>query len=394
MTARNETTLPYHPCHEAHRLRSQGFQLDENENYLPTEFPCKIDSPLVWKGEEIQSRGDEWMFQLGKDEVTEITAAMKSFQDMGRPLKDLSPETFSLTPPLANRFRGLANSLYDGVGFVVIRGIDPKAQSIMENIIIHVGLTSYVGTKRGYMGAKGNDVLAHIRDLKNHFQGQDIVTPSFTNDAMTFHTDLGDVVSIYVLNNGSNGGSFRIASSGNIYNFLRETRPDVLRTLSQPFVFDTLHPEMPSYEKPLLHYHKEKVFLQSFRRPFTGFGNTARSSQLPPITGAQMIALDELHYAALKDCFVLDFEDGDLLWFNNLALLHARDTYQVRTGDEQRHLLKMFVRDQTRGWEVPPAMSDRWRELYCDRTDPRKEEFPLQYPTEGQVPNYGWPQNG
>jgi hypothetical protein len=47
------------------------------------------------------------------------------------------------------------------------------------------------------------------------------------------------VVSIYVLNKGSNGGSFRVASSGNVYNFLRETRPDVLRTLSQPFVFDT-----------------------------------------------------------------------------------------------------------------------------------------------------------
>ena len=151
---------------------------------------------------------------------------------------------------------------------------------------------------------------------------------------------------------------------------------------------------MPSYEKPLLHYHNQKVFLQSFRRPFSGFGNTARSSQLPPITETQMISLDELHYVAFKDCFVLNFEDGDLLWFNNLALLHARDTYQVRTEDEQRHLLKIIVRDQTRGWEVPPAMSDQWRELYCDRTDPREEEFPLRYPTEGQAPNYGWCQNG
>jgi hypothetical protein len=82
MAARNGSTLPYHPSYEAHKLRSQGFQLDENENYLPTEYPQKIDSPLVWKGEEIQSRCDEWMFQLGKTEVAEITVAMKLFQGM------------------------------------------------------------------------------------------------------------------------------------------------------------------------------------------------------------------------------------------------------------------------------------------------------------------------
>jgi hypothetical protein len=78
---------------------------------------------------------------------------------MGRPLKDLSPETFSLSPPLASRLRGLSESLYDGVGFVLIRGLDPNAYSMKENITIHAGLTSYFGSKRGYTGGKGNDVL-------------------------------------------------------------------------------------------------------------------------------------------------------------------------------------------------------------------------------------------
>jgi hypothetical protein len=55
----------------------------------------------------------------------------------------------------------------------------------------------------------------------------------------TFHTDLGDVISIYTLNRGTEGGSFRLASSWNVYNVLHQTRPDVLGTLSQPLVFDT-----------------------------------------------------------------------------------------------------------------------------------------------------------
>ncbi|KAF8545243.1 hypothetical protein BDD12DRAFT_812592 [Trichophaea hybrida] len=54
-----------------------------------------------------------------------------------------------------------------------------------------------------------------------------------------FHTNLGDVVSIYVLNKHSNGGSFCIASLGNVYNFLHETRPGVL--LLQFFFTDLFH---------------------------------------------------------------------------------------------------------------------------------------------------------
>jgi len=97
---------------------------------------------------------------------------------------------------------------------------------------------------------------AHVRDITQHFPGQDIVSPSFTGEAMasvsaspkalradirtqTFHTDLGDIVSIYTASKGTSGGSFRVSSSYNIYNELRATRPDALRTLSEPFDFDT-----------------------------------------------------------------------------------------------------------------------------------------------------------
>jgi hypothetical protein len=154
----------------------------------------------------------------------------------------------------------------------------------------------------------------------------------------------------------------------------------------------SLHPELPSYEKPLLHYHDGRVFLQSFRRPFTGFGDTSRSDKLPPLSAEQKFALDELHFVALKDCLVLDFKDGDLLLFNNLATLHARDSYEIGSEDEQRYLLKLILQNSV--WGVPPAMADQWVELYGDRTDPRQEDFPLTYPIGGKAPNYGWNQNG
>jgi len=78
---------------------------------------------------------------------------------MGVPFKEISPKTFSLSPELRERLAKMADSLYNGLGFGLIRGLNSHDYSIKENIVIHAGLTSYFGSKRGYMGAKGNDVL-------------------------------------------------------------------------------------------------------------------------------------------------------------------------------------------------------------------------------------------
>ncbi|KAI5847615.1 hypothetical protein BZA05DRAFT_405421 [Tricharina praecox] len=402
-----QTALPYHPSHESHLLRVQndGFEIDPDEKYLPEEFPKVIESPLVWKGEEVAATPERWILQLSKDDVDEIKGAMEVFLDTGALFKEISPATFSLSPELRERLAKLRDSLYDGLGFGLIKGLNSRDYTMKENIVIHAGLTSYFGSKRGYMGAQGNDVLAHIRNIQQHFPGQDIVSPSFTNAAMTFHTDLGDIVSIFTASKGTSGGAFRIASAWNVYNVLRAT----------PYT-----PTIPSYQKPLLHFHAGRVLLQSFRRPFTGFGGTARNW-----------ALDTLHFAALNSSLTINFADGDLCVFNNLALLHARDqhespstshseshpesapapasvsvsapesTFATTSASESgeasaRHLLKMFVRDDDaeRAWSIPPVVQDQWDELYGSRTDPRTEDFPFDYPRGGTVPNYGWSQNG
>jgi hypothetical protein len=78
---------------------------------------------------------------------------------MGVPFKDLRPEIFRLGSQLTERLVRLSDSLYNGLGFGLIRGLDSKKYSAKDNIIIHTGLSSYFGTKRGYIGSKGNEVL-------------------------------------------------------------------------------------------------------------------------------------------------------------------------------------------------------------------------------------------
>lgn len=155
-----------------------------------------------------------------------------------------------------------------------------------------------------------------------------------------------------------------------------------------------------AYKMPLLHYHKDRVILQSFRRPFTGFGAFQRSKDLPEVNAVQVEALNVLHFTAKEQSLKIDFQNGDIMVFNNLALLHARNKFDKsdQSAGKVRHLLKMFQRDSRRAWEIPPQMKRQWDALFEHRGEHEREEaFPLMYPTQlrqGEVPSSGWSQNG
>lgn len=81
-------------------------------------------------------------------------------------------------------------------------------------------------------------VLNHIKDLRATHSHQVIGTPAYTTDKQVFHTDIGDIVSLFALEEAAEGGTSRISSSWRVYNELAETRPDLIHTLSEPWDFD------------------------------------------------------------------------------------------------------------------------------------------------------------
>jgi len=95
-----QTVLPYHPSHEIHlhRVQDESFQIDPNASYLPDEFPKSIESPLDWKGKEVASKPDQWIFQLGEEDVTEIKGALERF--LGEQYINPSSVSSKLTYPL------------------------------------------------------------------------------------------------------------------------------------------------------------------------------------------------------------------------------------------------------------------------------------------------------
>lgn len=149
----------------------------------------------------------------------------------------ISQSTFPL-PTLGSVLSGISRELHTGRGFSVLRGIPVASYSREDNVIIYAGVSSYVGELRGLQVADNDGVLAHIKDLSQTHPAKSIGAPAYTTDPQVFHTDAGDIISLFALETAAEGGVSKISSSWKVYNYLAENRPDLIATLSEPWTFD------------------------------------------------------------------------------------------------------------------------------------------------------------
>ena len=162
---------------------------------------------------------------------------------LNKPIGHVSQQTFPL-PTLSPILRQHAEELESGRGFFLLRGLKPDNYTIDENIIIYAGVSSYIGSVRGRQDSKLVDrekqssMLNHIKDLSQTAVAGNIGAPAYTTDKQVFHTDAGDIVSLFSLNVAAKGGESKLASSWRVYNELARTRPDIIKTLSGDWVFD------------------------------------------------------------------------------------------------------------------------------------------------------------
>lgn len=160
------------------------------------------------------------------------------------PLGHIDATTFPL-PTLHAELRRLSREqLHEGHGFFVIRGVPVGAYSREDNIAIYAGVSSHVAGIRGrqdnvYKGKPADVTLAHIVDLSTtrgeleNNGAASIGSPAYTADKQVFHTDSGDVVSLFALGEAARGGASKLASTWRVYNELARTRPDLVRTLAE-----------------------------------------------------------------------------------------------------------------------------------------------------------------
>ena len=152
----------------------------------------------------------------------------------------------------------------------------------------------------------------------------------------------------------------------------------------------------PPIKTPLLFTNGKEVMFNFSRYPLCGFRGYKRNPSLPVPTEAQLEALDAVHFFAQKNAMPLPTKTGDILYLNNMSMLHAREPFEDQSTQgirSRRHMLKLQLRDPKRMWRLPDNLVNLWRFLFTpNRDDGSKNERFIITPEQGHY--RGWAKNG
>lgn len=75
------TCAAYHPSEEeAIRYWDQERVRGKSSTSVPSDFPERLSSPLVWTGAEVEKKQTDWKLELSNDDIAAIEWALKSFE--------------------------------------------------------------------------------------------------------------------------------------------------------------------------------------------------------------------------------------------------------------------------------------------------------------------------
>jgi len=253
-----------------------------------------------------------------------------------------------------------------------LRGLDQDRYSKADSILVFLGISAYVAERKGKQGQRG-DIIIHVADTTT-VSSEGPVRPTVENrKGQHFHNDvMCDVLALYALGCPTKGGSSLLSSTWRVYNELAATRPDLIQVLAAPdWPFDTFGRDPPYIKRPLLFYHDGKILFSCSRFLFTGRADEPRTPGIPNLTEAQADALDAVHFTAKKFQFKMALEPGDMRFINNLALLHARESFEDDTS-KRRHLVRLWLHNEQLAWKLPPPLQMAWDRAFEE--DPNKPE--------------------
>ncbi|KAL2162884.1 hypothetical protein VTH06DRAFT_6720 [Thermothelomyces fergusii] len=311
--------------------------------------------PMAWTSNSLttvegSSDAPQHIYQVGRHGADEVDAALGPFKKCTFDADLVTRETFVL-PTIQSQLARASRDVHEGRGFAIVRGLDPLRYTAEENLIIFLGIANYIGEQRGVQDKMGS-MLSKNGSLK------------------AWHCDMGaDVLALHVRSLPESGGSTFVASSWTIYRELAESYPTVLRALCDANWPIQVSGNPPRYIlAPLLHVSDDNKILISVDPGRLGLhpatAKIGTEDPVPPLSQQQLEALEVLSALATKHRFCLDLKLGDIVFINNLSLLHARDPYVDPANGPGRHLVRLWLRNPELAWTIPQAMRTPWEAAF------------------------------
>ena len=81
------------------------------------------------------------------------------------------------------------------------------------------------------------------------------------------------------------------------------------------------------------------------------------------MTEAQAEALDAVHFTAAANCLTITPQRGDMLFVNNMAIMHSRKSFRD-SSQAKRYILRLWLYNPELGWQVPPGLQVAWDRIF------------------------------
>ncbi|MGI9515755.1 MAG: TauD/TfdA family dioxygenase [Pirellulaceae bacterium] len=292
-----------------------------------------VNHPAVWRGQELLERSD-WLHQLTVAELQELQRLLSA---PGLHVADVAPELYT-------RLKGIQNTLENGCGAAMIRGMDVANGTTEAWMECFERIANVVGHPIS-QSAKGERVFS-VRDAGLADNDPRARGPN-TKKKLSFHTDRCDVIGFLCLQQAKSGGENQLVSSPALFNEIGKRRPDLLDVLMQPFLYlrhsvDTAN-DLPYTEQPIFSFF-EGHFAANFLRVLIERAHA--TAELPDLTVEQREALDYLEAVAAEPEMHLTFrqQPGDILFMNNWVTMHRRTAFEdYEELDRRRHILRVWL---------------------------------------------------
>ncbi|KAI1499550.1 hypothetical protein F5X99DRAFT_419801 [Biscogniauxia marginata] len=352
----------------------------------PQGFPASVEGPMAWSGAQ-GSPVESNILQLQPADVIELETALKSFQELGLDGDQASREHFRL-PNLEGRLAQCALEVHRGSGLCIVRGLAPGRYSPELNTILFLGIASYIGNQRGVQNSSGY-MLSHVVESKSWTVPREKRHGIHTNGSLPFHNDMGcEILSMHVRDCAATGGHTNVVSAGAIYNEMIKNDSWAVNVLAQSnWPIRVAKKDSSFVLSPLLEFHDGKLMI-SMDPARVGPHPAGPDGLVPRLLPEQQAALGLLQQHALKHQVPLQTRPGDMVFLNNYALLHARDSYEDGAASS-RHLVRMWLRNAELGWQIPSSMHIPWDAVFGERSKKvRNRQYPVVPLPEYMAPKF------
>jgi TfdA family taurine catabolism dioxygenase TauD len=313
----------------------------------------RITSPKAWRGDVLSRDPSTWIMTLTAAELADIDHALTTARASGKPMLDVGRDDFPLTVTRP-RLEQIGSDLYDGRGFVVVRGLPVERYSDDDVGLVFWGLGRYLGAPL-YQNPQG-ELLGHVYDHGRTYGNID-VRGYETNAYLPYHTDAGDMVGLLCLRRSLEGGLSSIVSSVTVHNEIFAQHPEYLGLLYNGFYYirrEAALTERGVSERPIPVFgQRDGVVSCRLIRNQINAGAVKRGV---PLTTLEKEALDFLDEQTRRADLRLDMDlqRGDIQLINNYTILHSRTGFVDGPEPHQkRHMLRLWLKFAT-PWPLGP----------------------------------------